>query len=94
MPFPNEERSASGAMAPSEDATSADDAGRAVAVEEYQALLRSAEQLLDDVDRALESLDAGDYGACATCGAPIEDRVLEDDPLARRCTQHRVPGER
>jgi DnaK suppressor protein len=65
------------------------EAERAVAAEEYRTLLRAAEHLLDDVDRALASLDDGSYGMCAVCGAPLDDRYLEEDPLAARCAQHR-----
>lgn len=66
------------------------DAARADAVDEYRALLRSAEQLLDGVDHALASLDAGTYGSCEACGAPIGDGVLEEDPVATRCAAHPV----
>ena len=68
------------------------EAGRPLAVEEYRALLRSAEELLDDVDRALASLDDGTYGTCEVCGAAVDDRDLEEDPFAARCAPHRSPG--
>ncbi len=67
-----------------------DDAARAAAVDEYRALLRSAEQLLDGVDRALASLDTGSYGTCEACGAPVEDGLLEEEPVATRCAAHRA----
>lgn len=57
-------------------------------VEEYRELLRSAEQVLDGVDRALAQLNEGTYGLCAACGEPIDEVRLEADPTAQRCTRH------
>ena len=37
------------------------------------------------IDAALERLDAGRYGTCAACGAPIEPRRLQALPWAVRC---------
>ncbi|MGH8988156.1 MAG: TraR/DksA family transcriptional regulator [Acidimicrobiales bacterium] len=62
----------------------------ALAIEEHRAILQAAEQLLDDVDRALASLDDGSYGICEVCGAPVDDADLEEDPVAIRCSLHRV----
>ena len=45
---------------------------------------------LDDVERALGRLDAGTYGTCETCGAPIDDDVLASTPQARSCSAHLV----
>jgi hypothetical protein len=59
---------------------------------DYGALLRSAEALLDDVDRALAELAEGSYGRCAVCGAPIDDIVLAQDPTAQGCAQHPAPN--
>lgn len=64
-----------------------------VAVEEYRTLLRAAERLLDDVDRALAALDGGTYGTCEVCGAAIDDRELEGDALASRCASHPQSGD-
>lgn len=60
-------------------------------VGEHRALLAAAEQLLDDVDHALASLDDDSYGACDVCGTRVDDSDLEEDPLLRRCSQHRGP---
>lgn len=40
---------------------------------------------LHDVERALEKLDEGTYGACDVCGEPIGDERLEAIPWAVRC---------
>lgn len=40
---------------------------------------------LDEVEEALARLDAGAYGACATCGKPIPRKRLEILPFAKRC---------
>lgn len=50
-----------------------------------------AEQLrveLDDVEAALERLDAGTYGTCEACGAELPDDELERRPQARLCATH------
>ena len=41
--------------------------------------------LLDEVELALARLDDGTYGHCATCGSPIADAELAEDPLMREC---------
>ena len=61
-------------------------------IEEQRMLLQAAERLLDGVDRALARLDDGTYGACEACGAALDDRDLEEDPLLTRCAAHRSPG--
>ncbi|HVC14148.1 MAG TPA: hypothetical protein VND62_04730 [Acidimicrobiales bacterium] len=61
-------------------------------VEDYRALLRDAEELLDGVDRALGLLDSGTYGACDVCGASIADGDLEEDPVRTRCPAHPARG--
>lgn len=43
---------------------------------------------LTEVEAALERLDAGTYGICATCDAPLGDDVLTVDPAARSCEAH------
>jgi DnaK suppressor protein len=49
------------------------------------ALRDRAEQHLALVDAALERLDAGAYGACLRCGAPIPPERLEALPWAAHC---------
>lgn len=88
MASPGEGRDVAGRLGTAPADT--DEAARAAAVDEYRAFLRSAEQVLDGVDRVLASLDVGSYGTCEACGAPIEDGLLEEDPAATRCAAHRV----
>ncbi|WP_328321522.1 TraR/DksA family transcriptional regulator [Streptomyces sp. NBC_00388] len=49
------------------------------------ALLVRARSRLDDVDRALERLDRGEYGRCERCGEPIPAERLEVRPAASTC---------
>lgn len=50
--------------------------------------LASATRFLDGVARALQTLDEGRFGTCATCGEPIEAALLEADPLRSTCDAH------
>ena len=43
---------------------------------------------LAEVQSALERIDAGTYGRCERCGAPIDDATLESSPAARYCAAH------
>lgn len=82
-----------GNAAPAGDADlreSSPEAQRTLAFEEYRTLLQAAEQLFDDMDRALASLDEGTYGNCEVCGTKVDDRDLMEDPLETRCAPHRV----
>lgn len=40
---------------------------------------------LEEVNRALEDLDAGRYGICRDCGGPIAAARLKVMPFATRC---------
>jgi DnaK suppressor protein len=40
---------------------------------------------LDDIDKALASIEDGTYGICEICGKPIEEDRLEANPGARTC---------
>jgi DnaK suppressor protein len=40
---------------------------------------------LRDISRALERLDAGNYGTCENCGEPIKPARLQALPYATRC---------
>jgi RNA polymerase-binding transcription factor DksA len=64
-----------------------DPEGSTVAYERAQvgALLASAREHLDDVDRALTRLEAGLYGTCERCGATIAPQRLSARPVARTC---------
>ena len=41
--------------------------------------------LLGQVDAALARLDAGTYGYCGTCGAELDDQLLDRLPTAVLC---------
>ncbi|MGW2827287.1 TraR/DksA family transcriptional regulator [Streptomyces sp. NPDC001443] len=43
-------------------------------------LLSQAREHLNDLDRALERLERGDYGRCEQCGEPIPTERLEVRP--------------
>jgi RNA polymerase-binding transcription factor DksA len=43
---------------------------------------------LAEVQSALDRIDAGTYGRCEHCGAPILDATLESHPTARHCAAH------
>lgn len=52
---------------------------------------------IQQIDAALERIDAGEYGACRDCGQAIDPRRLVALPYALLCTecatrQERVPG--
>ncbi len=49
---------------------------------------RQLNDLLRDVDLALEKISAGTYGLCETCREPIESERLASDPLTRYCIDH------
>jgi DnaK suppressor protein len=49
------------------------------------ALIDQAKARLADLDRALEQVQAGGYGVCERCGAPIAPERLEARPSARTC---------
>ena len=71
--------------------TNADDEhdpeGATIAFERSQieALVRQAEHHLEQIDAAAKRLDAGTYGTCEECGAPIGHERLEASPTAGVC---------
>jgi RNA polymerase-binding transcription factor DksA len=56
--------------------------------ERYESELARAGAVLNSVDEALTRLSEGAYGSCATCGSPIPDALLEQDPARGLCEQH------
>lgn len=64
-----------------------DPEGHTIAFERQQvaALLRDARVKLAALDEALERLDHGTYGRCATCGRPIDPERLEAVPGTVHC---------
>ncbi|MEU3510541.1 TraR/DksA C4-type zinc finger protein [Streptomyces longwoodensis] len=51
------------------------------------ALLSQTREHLNDLDSALERLEAGDYGRCEQCGEPIPTERLEVRPAAKTCVR-------
>jgi DnaK suppressor protein len=45
------------------------------------------QQLLGEIESALDRLEAGEYGVCQGCGADIPKRRLEALPWARFCVK-------
>ncbi|MBT2387946.1 TraR/DksA C4-type zinc finger protein [Streptomyces sp. ISL-1] len=50
-------------------------------------LLAQARDHLDDLDRALERLERGEYGRCESCGEPIPAERLGVRPAASTCVR-------
>ncbi len=50
-----------------------------------EASVDEVDHLLDEVEDALTRLDDGTYGECTSCGGPIDDARLSDDPTASAC---------
>lgn len=64
-----------------------DPEGHTIAWERQQiaALLEEAEERLAELAAANGRLDAGDYGRCERCGAPIAEARLEVLPTTTTC---------
>jgi RNA polymerase-binding transcription factor DksA len=63
----------------------------AAAMETFEtnsAILNKLELRLQDVTKALESIDAGTYGICTVCGEAISSERLDANPAATTCTAH------
>ena len=70
------------------DPLSADAPDRAIQQENDEvvdSLVSSVEAELQNISAALRRIDSGDYGLCATCGAPIESKRLAAVPYALEC---------
>ena len=50
--------------------------------------VNAIETTLNDVDRALERLRAGNYRRCQVCDSPIDDVALIANPLLANCPAH------
>lgn len=79
------------AMVAASEASNADDEhdpeGATIGFERAQlvALIDQGRRRLADLDRALEQVRAGSYGACESCGQPIAAERLAARPAARTC---------
>ena len=51
-------------------------------------------ELLEEIDEALQRLEAGGYGSCETCGEAIPEARLEAIPYARLCIKCKEELER
>jgi RNA polymerase-binding transcription factor len=63
----------------------ADMAANAYTKELLMSMSTNDRQLLQSIDTALERIGDGDYGKCASCGQPIQEKRLEAVPWARHC---------
>jgi DnaK suppressor protein len=63
----------------------ADDASEVFTRERNLALRNNAEDLIEQIDAALERVEAGTYGICARCGNAIPAERLEARPYAIYC---------
>jgi DnaK suppressor protein len=52
---------------------------------ELEALAGTLSDTLEEIEHALDKLDAGTYGVCEECGGPIAEARLEAKPAARLC---------
>lgn len=66
-----------------------DPEGSTIAFERSQsdALLRQSTVRLAEIAAALDRVDAGTFGVCEACGAPIATARLEARPSARLCIE-------
>ncbi|MDQ3432603.1 MAG: TraR/DksA C4-type zinc finger protein [Actinomycetota bacterium] len=62
--------------------------------ERTMSLARNARQVILDIDRALERIDAGTYGVCVSCASPIAHERLEAVPQTVHCVDCRRRAER
>jgi len=80
--------------------TNADDEhdpeGATIAFERSQveALVRQAQRHLEEIEAAIERLEAGTYGRCELCGEAIGRERLEARPAARICIACAASGRR
>jgi len=50
-------------------------------------LEENAKTVIAQIDRALQKLEAGSYGACDKCGKPISEERLKVAPFAALCIE-------
>jgi DnaK suppressor protein len=84
------EREQAGIIAAAQSANADDEhdpEGATIAFEREHtaALAARAREHLADIDAALARLDAGRYGTCERCGAPVSPARLEARPAAATC---------
>jgi RNA polymerase-binding protein DksA len=69
----------------SADPASTETGSAATVFESELSLVRNSRELLDQVEDALERLDAGTYGICTNCGKPIPAARLDALPYTTLC---------
>ena len=57
-------------------------------------LEENSEHVLASIDAALERIEAGTFGICASCGRPIGEERLEAIPYATKCIECKRREER
>ena len=78
--------------APDLNNPTADPTDMADSIEEFEknaAIEVELEAELMEVDVALNKIEAGTYGKCRICKAPIEEARLKANPAAQTCIAHR-----
>jgi RNA polymerase-binding protein DksA len=72
----------------------ADTGTKNITREHELALAANAREMLVQIERALERLDAGTYGLCENCGDPIGKARMQAFPRATLCVQCKQKQER
>lgn len=54
---------------------------------EDDSTLNTLEDEINQIDKALNRIESGDYGKCSKCGKPIEEKRLEVNPSATYCSE-------
>lgn len=79
------------AVPPSDNLSSADRNEVADDIEDYEnntAILKDLEIRFNEVKKALEKIEKGEFGICEVGGEVIEDDRLNANPAARTCKTH------
>jgi RNA polymerase-binding protein DksA len=72
----------------------ADTGTKNITREHEMALAANAREMLVQIERALERLDAGTYGLCENCGNPIGKARMQAFPRATLCVECKQKQER
>ena len=83
-----DELTADGATAPDFDENFADSAQVAAEQGENLSLAAALRDQLEDVEGALQRIEAGTYGTCQECGEQISEVRLEAMPATPFCIDH------
>ena len=72
----------------------AEDATELFLRERNLAISNDLRRELEEVEHALQRIEAGSYGVCEDCGEPINPERLEARPMAAYCIRHQREHER